>query len=33
MNNPDKLATQGTQDVEKENKNTKQYMLGTTIHN
>ena len=27
MNNPEKLATQGTQDEDKQNKNTTQYML------
>ena len=31
MNNPEKLATQGTQDEEKLNKNTTQYVLGTTM--
>jgi hypothetical protein len=30
MNNPEKLATYGTQDEEKENKNTTQYALDTT---
>ena len=30
MDNPEKLATQGTQDEEKQNKNT-QYVLATTI--
>ena len=30
MNNQDKLATQGTQDKEKQNKNTTQYVLDTT---
>ena len=29
--NPEKLATQDTQDVEKQNKNTTQYVLDTTI--
>ena len=29
--NPEKLATWGTQDEEKQNKNTTQYMLDTTI--
>ena len=33
MYNLDKLARQGTQDDEKQNKNTTQYMLGTIIHN
>ena len=28
--NPEKLATQGTQDEEKQNKSTMQYMLDTT---
>jgi len=28
-----KLARQGTQDEEKQNKNTTQYVLGTIIHN
>ena len=32
MDNPEKLATEGTQDEEKQNKNTKQYVLDTTIH-
>ena len=31
MDNPEKLATQGTQDEEKQNKNTTQYVLDTTI--
>ena len=31
MNNPEKLATQGTQDKEKQNKNIAQYVLDTTI--
>ena len=31
MNNPEKLATYGTQDEEKQNKNTTQYVLDTTI--
>jgi hypothetical protein len=31
MDNPEKLATQGTQDEVKQNKNTTQYVLGTTI--
>ena len=30
MDNPEKLATQGTQDEEKQSKNT-QYVLATTI--
>ena len=29
--NPEKLATQGTQDEDKRNKNTTQYVLDTTI--
>jgi len=29
MNNPEKLATQGTQDEEKQSKNTTQYVLNT----
>ena len=29
--NPEKLATQGTQNEEKLNKNTKQYVLDTTM--
>jgi hypothetical protein len=33
MDNPEKLATQGTQDEDKQNKNTTQYALGTTITN
>ena len=28
MNNPEKLATQGTQEGDKQSKNTKQYVLG-----
>ena len=32
MDNPEKLATQGTQDEEKQNKNTTQYVLDITIH-
>jgi hypothetical protein len=32
MENPEKLATFGTQDEEKQNKNTTQYVLDTTIH-
>ena len=31
MNNPEKLATQSTQDLEKQNKTTTQYVLDTTI--
>jgi hypothetical protein len=31
--NPEKLATQGTQDDEKQNKSTIQYMLDITIRN
>ena len=31
MDNPEKLATQGTQDEDKQNKNSTQYMLDTTI--
>ena len=31
-NNPEKLATWGTQDKEKQNKNTTQHVLDTTIH-
>ena len=31
MNNPEKLATYGTLDKEKQNKNTTQYVLDTTI--
>ena len=31
MDNPVKLAIQPTQDEENQNKNTTQYMLGTTI--
>ena len=33
MDNPEKLATEGTQDEEKHNKNTTQYVLNTTIEN
>jgi hypothetical protein len=33
MDNPEKLATYGTQDEEKQIKNTTQYMLDTTIWN
>jgi hypothetical protein len=31
MDNPEKLATRGTQDEEKQNKNTTEYALDTTI--
>ena len=31
MENPEKLATQDTQDEEKQNKNTTQYVLDTTM--
>ena len=31
MDNPEKLATSGTQNEEKHNKNTTQYVLETTI--
>ena len=31
MDNPDKLATQATQDKDKQNKNTTQYVLDTLI--
>jgi len=31
MNNPKKLATYGTQDEDKQNKNTTQYVLDITI--
>jgi hypothetical protein len=31
MDNPEKLATGPTQDEEKQNKNTTQYVLDTTI--
>jgi len=31
MDNPDKLVTQGSQDEEKQNKNTTRYMFDTTI--
>ncbi len=33
MDNQEKLATQVTQDVEKQNKNTTQYVLDSTIGN
>jgi len=32
MDNPEKLATSGTQDKDIENKNTTQYVLDTNIH-
>ena len=32
MDNPEKLATQGTQDEEKRNKNTTQYVLDNTMY-
>ena len=32
MDNPEKLATQGTQDKEKQCKNTTQYVLNNTMH-
>ena len=32
MDNPEKLATSGTQDEDKQNKDTTQYVLDTTIH-
>ena len=31
MDNPEKLATQGTREEENQNKNTTQYVLDTTI--
>ena len=31
MDNPEKLATQGTHDEDKQSKNTAQYVLDTTI--
>ena len=31
MDNPEKLTTQGTQDEEKQNKNTTQYVLDITL--
>jgi hypothetical protein len=31
MDNPEKLATYGTHDEEKQNKNTTQYVLDTTV--
>jgi hypothetical protein len=33
MDNPEKLATYGTQDEEKRNKDTTQYVLDTTMGN
>jgi hypothetical protein len=32
MDNLEKLATLGTRDEDKQNKNTTQYLLDTTIH-
>ena len=32
MDNLETLATQGTQDQDKQNKNTTQYVFDTTIH-
>jgi hypothetical protein len=32
MDNPEKRATYSTQDEDKQNKNTTQYVLDTTIH-
>jgi hypothetical protein len=32
MDNPEKLVTKGTQDEEKQNKNTAQYVFDTTMH-
>ena len=32
MDNQEKMATQGTQDEGKQNNNTTQYVLDTTIH-
>ena len=32
MNNPEKLATQGTQDEKNQNKNTTQYVFDITLH-
>ena len=32
MDNPEKVATQGTQDEEKQNKNKAQYVTDTTTH-
>ena len=31
MDNPDKLATQGTKDEDKQHKNTTEYVLDTTL--
>jgi len=31
MDNPEKMAAQGTQDEERQNRNTTQYVLDTTI--
>jgi hypothetical protein len=31
MDNPEKLATLGTQDEDKQNKNTTQYVMDTTM--
>ena len=31
MDNPEKLATYGSQDKKKQNKNTTQYVLDTTV--
>jgi len=31
MDNPEKLATQGTQEEEQQNKNTTKYLLNTTV--
>jgi len=32
VDNPEKLATWGTQDEDKQSKNTTQYVLDTTMH-
>jgi hypothetical protein len=32
MDNPEQLATKSTQDEEKQNNNTTQYVMDTTIH-
>ena len=32
MDNPEKLSTLGTQDEDKQQRNTTQYVLDTTIH-
>ena len=32
MDNPEKMATQGTQDEDKQNNFTTQYVLDTTMH-